>query len=94
MSPYPTRCGHQRPAPHRGEDSRQRTPKSVVMDADGKQLFVVDYARSVLLVDTRDYTAQTPWGGCTSAVVVSPDGRHLYVAHNRSSMVGPTAWSS
>jgi YVTN family beta-propeller protein len=53
------------------------------MDADGKQLFVVDCDGSVLVVDTRDYTAQTPWGGCASDVVVSPDGRHLYAAHNQ-----------
>jgi DNA-binding beta-propeller fold protein YncE len=37
--------------------------KSLVMDADGKQLVVVDYDGSVLVVDTRDYTVQTPWGG-------------------------------
>jgi YVTN family beta-propeller protein len=60
-----------------------RSPKSLVMDAEGKQLFVVDYDGSVLVVDTRDYTAQTPWGGCASDVVVSPDGRHLYAAHNQ-----------
>ena len=57
--------------------------KRLVMDTDGKQLIVVDYDGSVLVVDTRDYTAQTFWGGCASDVVVSPNGRHLYAAHNR-----------
>jgi YVTN family beta-propeller protein len=57
--------------------------KSLVMDAGGKQLFVVDYDGSVLVVDTRDYTTQTLWGGCASDVVVSPDGRRLYAAHNQ-----------
>jgi YVTN family beta-propeller protein len=53
------------------------------MDADGKQLFVVDYGGSVSLVDTRDYTAQTLWGSGASDVVFSPDGRYLYAAHNQ-----------
>src|SRR5262249_17447034 len=56
---------------------------SLVMDADGMQLLVVDYDGSVLVVDTRDFTAQTLWGGCASGVVVSPDGRRLYVAHDQ-----------
>ena len=60
-----------------------RPAKSLVMGADGRQLFVVDYDRSVLVVDIRDYTAQTLWRGCASDVVVSPDGRHLYAAHNQ-----------
>jgi DNA-binding beta-propeller fold protein YncE len=58
-------------------------PKSLVMAANGKQLFVVYYDGSVLVVDTLEYTAQTHWGGCASDVVVSSDGRHLYAAHNQ-----------
>jgi YVTN family beta-propeller protein len=57
--------------------------KSLVIDADGEQLFVVDYDGSVLVVDTRDYTAQRLWGGGASDVVVSSDGRRLYAAHNQ-----------
>jgi YVTN family beta-propeller protein len=57
--------------------------KSLAIDADGEQLFVVDYDGSVLVVDTRDYTAQRLWGGGASDVVVSPDGRRLYAAHNQ-----------
>jgi YVTN family beta-propeller protein len=59
------------------------TVKRLVMAADGKQLFVVDYDGSVLLVDTRDYTVQTLWGSRASDVALSPDGRHLYAAHNQ-----------
>jgi YVTN family beta-propeller protein len=58
------------------------TAKRLLMDADGKQLFVVDYDGSVLVVDTRDYITRTLSGACASDVVVSPDGRHLYAAHN------------
>jgi YVTN family beta-propeller protein len=36
-----------------------------------------------LLVDTGDCTPQTLWGSSASDVVVSPDGRYLYVAHNQ-----------
>jgi YVTN family beta-propeller protein len=57
--------------------------KSLLMDADGKQLIVVDYDGSVFVVDTRDYSAQRSWGGGASDVVVGPGGRHLYAAHNR-----------
>jgi YVTN family beta-propeller protein len=57
--------------------------RSLVMDAGGKQLFVVNYGGSVLLVDTGDCTAQTLWGSGASDVVVSPDGRYLYAAHNQ-----------
>ena len=57
--------------------------KSLVMDAGGEQLFVIDYAGSVSVVDTRDHTVQTPWGGRASDVVVSPDGRHLYAARDQ-----------
>jgi YVTN family beta-propeller protein len=63
--------------------------KSLEMVADGKQLFVVDYDGSVLVVDTRNHTTRTLWGGCTSDVVVSPDGRHLYAAHNLDDDGGP-----
>ena len=59
------------------------TAKRLLMDAHGKQLFVVDYDGSVLVVDTRDYTAQTLSGACVSDVVVSPDGCRLYAAHNQ-----------
>jgi YVTN family beta-propeller protein len=57
--------------------------KSLVTRADGNQLFVVDYDGSVSVVDTRDYTTQMLWGGRASAMAVSPDGRHLYVAHDQ-----------
>jgi YVTN family beta-propeller protein len=55
------------------------------MDAEGKLLLVVGYDGSVLVVDTRGYTAHTPWDGHASDVVISPDGRHLYAAHNQAS---------
>jgi YVTN family beta-propeller protein len=58
-------------------------PKSLMMDADGEELIVVDYDGSVSVVDTRDYTAQMLWGERASDVAVSPDGRRLYVAHNQ-----------
>jgi YVTN family beta-propeller protein len=58
-------------------------PKSLAMAADGKQLFLVDYDGSVLVVDARDYAVQKHWDGDASDAVVSPDGRYLYVAHNR-----------
>jgi YVTN family beta-propeller protein len=61
------------------------SPKSLMTAADGAQLLVVDYDGSVLVVDTGDYTAQAPLGGCACAVVVSPDGRYLYAAHNQAS---------
>jgi YVTN family beta-propeller protein len=56
--------------------------KSLVLDACGKHLLVVRYDGSVSVVDTRDYTVQTPWGGCASDIVVGQGGRHLYAAHN------------
>jgi YVTN family beta-propeller protein len=59
--------------------------KSLVTDAGGYRLFVVGYDGSVLAVDTRDYSAQMLWASCASAMVVSPDGRHLYVAHDQVS---------
>ena len=43
----------------------------------------------MLVVDTRDYTAQTLWGRGASDIVVSPDGRHLYAAHNQVTDGGP-----
>jgi YVTN family beta-propeller protein len=55
----------------------------LVTDTDGNQLIVVNYDGSVLAVDTHDYTAQMLWDGCASDVVISPDGRHLYAAHNQ-----------
>src|SRR2546429_586884 len=58
--------------------------KSLVTDVAGTQLFVVHYDGSVVVIDTRDYTAQTAWDGCASDVVISPDGRHLYAAHNQA----------
>jgi len=58
-------------------------PKSLAMAADGKRLFLVDYDGSVLVVDARDYAVQKHWDGNASDAVVSPDGRYLYVAHNR-----------
>ena len=57
--------------------------KSLVTRAHGNQLFVVDYDGSVSVVDTRDYTTQMLWGGRASAMADSPDGRHLYVAHDQ-----------
>src|ERR1700758_1180356 len=57
--------------------------KNLVMGADGKQLFVINYDGSVVVIDTLDHIAQTLWDGCASDVVVSPDGRHLYAAHNQ-----------
>jgi YVTN family beta-propeller protein len=57
--------------------------KSLVMDAGGKQLFVIGYDGSVLVIDTREHIAQTLQDECASDVVVSPDGRHLYAAHNQ-----------
>jgi YVTN family beta-propeller protein len=60
-----------------------RPAKSLVMDTAGTQLFVVHYDGSVVVIDTRDYTSKTLWDGCASAAVVSPDGRHLYAAHDQ-----------
>jgi YVTN family beta-propeller protein len=60
-----------------------RPAKSLVMDADGNQLFVIGYDGSVLVINTGDHISQTFWDGCASDVVVSPDGRHLYAAHKQ-----------
>lgn len=57
--------------------------KSLVTNAGGDQLFVVDYDGSVAAVDTRDHTTQMVWGDRASDMVLSPDGRHLYVAHDQ-----------
>ena len=57
--------------------------KNLVMDAGGQQLFVMGYDGSVLVIDTREHVAQTLRDECAWDVVVSPDGRHLYAAHNQ-----------
>jgi YVTN family beta-propeller protein len=54
------------------------------MDFAGTQLFVVHYDGLVMVINTRDYTAQTLWDGRASDVVTSRDGRHLYVAHKQA----------
>ena len=38
---------------------------------------------SVLVINSREHIAQTLQDECASDVVVSPDGRHLYAAHNQ-----------
>jgi YVTN family beta-propeller protein len=58
--------------------------KSLVVDAGGRQLLVVDYHGSASVIDTRDYSMQTLWDGNALDVVMSPDGRHLYVASEKA----------
>jgi len=59
--------------------------KSLMIDASGRQLFVVDYNGSVSVIDTRDYSIQTLWDAGALDAVISPDGRLLYVASERES---------
>ena len=64
-------------------------PKNLALDADGKQLFVIHYGGSVSVIDTLDYTVQTLCGGGALDVVISPDGHHLYAAHDSITGGGP-----
>ena len=53
-------------------------PKSLLIDADGKQLIVSQREGSVSVVDTDTYTVKILRDCFVSDVVVSPDGRCLY----------------
>jgi YVTN family beta-propeller protein len=60
-------------------------PKSLLMDADGKQLIVSQRGALASVVDTDTYAVKTLRGRCLSDVVVSPDGRYVYAAHRQAS---------
>jgi YVTN family beta-propeller protein len=57
-------------------------PKALAVTADGSRLIAVYHSGSASVIDTRDHTVKTIAKGFNSDVVVAPDGRYVYAAHN------------
>jgi YVTN family beta-propeller protein len=67
-------------------------PKALWVNADGSKVYVAGYGGPVSVIETADYTVSTISAQSSTAEVLSPEGRHFYMAdftghHGRISVV-------
>jgi DNA-binding beta-propeller fold protein YncE len=69
-------------------------PKQMMMSSDGSRIYVTGYDGSLAIIDPTKMTAKRLVMRPDTAIVVSPDGEYIYLAHGEMVGDGTRAWIS